>query len=389
MEEIGVQQGMEWASKLKQKGFLVKEFDDYLLVHPSKGKWEWEPDELHFRSVILSRDGNVVSTGWPKFFNQGEFPEHDTVVANELESGRAIITHKHDGSLLIRSVLPGGRILFRTRDSFDGGKFAPLAEAVANAHYPRLLDPNFFPHGSLLFEYVGEENQIVVRYRGDDDLIFLGAAEHGPVGRVRYLPFAELESVARDAGLRLVETYGWASAGIGSVLDMVRDWDTAEGVVVRSSDGQTLLKIKSAWYFAQHSLRWHMTYEAICRFAIDGNIEDEEQLASALGQAGWDYETTLTARDHFRKYLMAREHAEQVKQTVRAFYEAFDQETAGQFDDERARRKAFAMRLLGKEANLEMRPLSGYCFYAYDSKWAHLDAILLRRIVLRGNRTED
>jgi len=363
---------------------MVKEFENYWLVHPSKGKWEWEPDELYFRSVILSPDGNVLSTGFPKFFNQGEFPEHDAIVATELQSGQAVITHKHDGSLLIRSVLPDGRILFRTRDSFDGGKFAPLAEAVAKAKYPRLLDPTYFTHGSLLFEYVGEENQIVVRYRGEDDLIFLGAAQHGAVGTVRYLPFAELETVANDAGLRLVETYSWSAEGIASILEMVRDWDKAEGVVVRSSDGQTLLKIKSAWYFAQHALRWHMTYESICRFAIDGNITTEEQLVSALAQAGWDYETTLTARDHFRKYLKAREVAEQVKAQALSFYEAFDQETAGQFTDERERRKAYATRLLGKDASPELRALSGYCFHAYDGRLSHIEATLLRRIVLRG-----
>ena len=226
----------------------------YLLVHPSKAKWEWEADELGFRSAILTGDGQIVSVGWPKFFNQGEWPEHDAVIAEELASGQAVITHKHDGSLIIRSVLPDGRIFFRTRDSFDGGKFAPLAEAVARARYPILLDPTFFPHGSLLFEYVGAENQIVIRYGGEDDLIFLGAAIHGPVGSVRYLPFAELATLAEGAGLRIVETYPWATAGVGAVLDLVKDWDHAEGVVVRSADGQTLLKIKSAWYFAQHAL---------------------------------------------------------------------------------------------------------------------------------------
>jgi hypothetical protein len=367
--------------RLKNRGFMVKEQDGgYLLVHPSRGKFEWEPDDLGFRSVVLTADGHVVSVGWPKFFNQGEFPEHDEVIASELAGGRAVITHKHDGSLLIRSVLPDGRILFRTRDTFDGGKFAPLAEAVARAKYPALLDPSFWPHGSLLFEYVGTGNQIVVRYEGDD-LIFLGAAEHGPVGNVRYLSYAEMDSVAAANGLRLVETYTWATDGIAATLAMVQEWDKAEGVVVRSSDGQTLLKIKSAWYFAQHALRWHMTFDAIVRFAIDGGVTDEAHLVTALMQAGWDFETTQTAKDHFARYLTRRAEAEKLKTMAQEILAAFDAATAGTFADERARRKAFAASIFGPEATPEVRSLASYLFLVYDGKERHLEAKLLRFIL--------
>jgi len=371
---------------LKNRGFMVKEYGPYALVHPSRGKWEWEPDELRFRSVILDAAGaRVLSVGWPKFFNQGEWPEHDAVIGGELESGRAVITHKHDGSLIIRSVLPDGRLLFRTRDSFDGGTFAPLAEAVARAKYPALLDPTIWAHGSLLFEYVGAGNQIVVRYGGEDDLIFLGAAEHLN-DNVRYLPYPSLEHVAGDLGLRLVETYPWSENGVAGILDQVRDWDRAEGVVVRSSDGQTLLKIKSAWYFAQHALRWHMTYESIVRFAIDGGIADEAALTAKLAEVGWDYETTVTAREHFANYQAARGEAEKVKQAAVTFLAAFDADTAGQHADERARRKAFAARLFGPEATPEIRALAPYCFLAYDGRIDKLDATLLRHIVLNRGR---
>lgn len=371
--------------KLKNRGFMVKEQEGgYLLVHPSRGKFEWEPDDLGFRSVVLTPQGNVVSVGWPKFFNQGEFPEHDEVIASELSGGRAVITHKHDGSLLIRSVLPDGRILFRTRDTFDGGKFAPLAEAVARAKYPALLDPSFWPHGSLLFEYVGMGNQIVVRYEGDDDLIFLGAAEHGPVGNVRYLSYAEMDSVAAANGLRLVETYTWATDGIAATLAMVQEWDKAEGVVVRSADGQTLLKIKSAWYFAQHALRWHVKLATIARFCIDGNITDESLFMQKLIETGWDYETATVALGYFHQYMERRGEAERIKAEALAFLAAFDAATGGTFPDERARRKAFAARVFGPEARPDLRAMSSYLFYAYDGKIGHIEAKLLQKLILGG-----
>ncbi len=369
-------------NRLRNKGFMTKPQGDgeYTLVHPSRGKYDWEPDELGYRSAVFDAEGNVASIGWPKFFNQGEWAETDARIAAELEAGRAVITHKHDGSLIIRSVLADGRILLRTRDTFDGGKFAPLAEAVAREKYPALLDPAFFAHGSLLFEYVGAGNQIVVRYEGGDDLILLGAALHEKES-ARYLALADLETLAREADLHIVERYDWADgvSGVSAILALVQDWDKAEGVVVCSGDGQTLLKVKSAWYFAQHALRWHMTYEAICRFAIDGGIVDEAGLTIALQKAGWDYETTVTARGHFARYQGKRAEANAIAARVRAFVEAFDRETVGQFEDERARRKAFATRVFVDEG---AKAIAGYLFHAYDGKTAQMDAALLRKVVL-------
>jgi hypothetical protein len=232
-----------------------------------------------------------------------------------------------------------------------------------------------FPQGSLLFEYVGQANQIVVRYEGDDDLIFLGAVVHEPL---RYLTFSELKPLAEALGLRLVETYDWAKTGaIGEVLSLVQDWNHAEGVVVRSGDGQTLLKIKSAWYFAQHALRWHMTYESIVRFVIDGSITDEMGLEAGLAKAGWDFEIIVKAKEHFATYVARRAEAEALKAATQAIVDGFNA-TETEYEDERARRKAFAALVFAQHA-----PLAKYAFTLYDGKLALLESVLLRRVILQ------
>ncbi len=364
---------------LTKKGFVVTPHGEFSLVHPARHKFDWADDELHLRSVVLDSAGRVVSVGWPKFFNQGEQAEGDEVIAAELAAGRAVITHKHDGSLVIRSVLPGGTVLFRTRGSFDGGEYGVHARAVAEEKYPKLLDPTVFPEGSLLFEYVGAGNQIVVRYDADD-LVFLGAATHRPT--VRYTDWTTLQSLAEALGLNLVETLDWAGvSGVSEILEIVQGWNHSEGVVVRAADGQTLLKLKSAWYFAQHALRWHLTYESIVRFALDGAITDVPGLEAALTQAGWDFELQKTAKEHFAVYSERKETAGGLKSGAIALAEKFP---LANFEDERARRKAFAAHVFSEHSELRR-----YAFLAYDEKHAALDAALLRNVILaRGAKQQ-
>ena len=212
-----------------------------------------------------------------------------------------------------------------------------------------------------------------MRYEGDDDLIFLGAVDHEPL---RYFAFPELAPLAEQLGLRLVETYDWAKTGaIGEVLGLVQDWNHAEGVVVRSGDGQTLLKIKSAWYFAQHALRWHMTYDSIVRFVLDSGITDEAGLEAGLTKAGWDFEIIVKAKEHFATYQTRRAEAEVLKAEVQAILDRFNA-TEIEFDDERARRKAFAALIFGQHA-----PLAKYAFTLYDGKLELLESVLLKNVI--------
>lgn len=140
-----------------------------------------------------------------------------------------------------------------------------------------------------------------------------------------------------------------------------------------------------------------MTFESIVRFALDGGISDEAALVVALTQAGWDYETTVTARQHFARYQERRAEAERIKETARAFVANFKNDYRATLQPardgdgnvvvsgdafERARRKALALRVFGPAAPADVRALAPYIFLVYDDKQAALDATLLRRVVL-------
>ena len=48
-----------------------------VLVIPRKDFFDWDLDSLHLRSVLCRPDGEVISAGFPKFFNFGEKESHD------------------------------------------------------------------------------------------------------------------------------------------------------------------------------------------------------------------------------------------------------------------------------------------------------------------------
>ena len=267
--------------------FKTVEDEGLTLVFPKKNKWDWTREERWLRSVVVDAKGRIVSTGWPKFGNYGEF-QNDTRRLNEALASDAPVrfTHKEDGSLCIRDIV-NGRVMMRTRGTMFGGQqdedgtpsFGDRFCAVAEKKYPRLIDPAWFDAGiSLLFEYVAPGNQVVVRYP-EDDLILIGMLVHeprGPKGRPMrpfIVPWGEMAEFARKEELNLVSLKELPSTP-AALLEEVKDWRT-EGVVVRCPDPDTgnedqiLVKVKSAWYLANHRMKHSMNYQRILEFVWD------------------------------------------------------------------------------------------------------------------------
>ncbi len=345
-----------------RKSFHIQVVDDYTFIHPKHTKWDWLEDELPLRSVAIDRHGQIISSGFPKFFNLGERPANDAHLEAALSSGGEVFfTEKLDGTLIIRSVLPGGRVIFRTRGTWDGGDFGTLARAIVAARYPALLDPTLMPEWSLLFEYVGPANLIVIAYT-QEDLWFLGAVRHAD----SYLmPVGQVQAFARDYGLHpapLVEL----PRDLKRLQQAVRDWNDREGVVARLRRGQLLIKLKSARYLALHAMRANMSYALIVEYARGAAVNTEEELEAGLRELGYDYELCQIAKAHFRTYLehLARyEAALAAARQLHAAFLALVDDPANAPADARERRKRFAM-----QAMRQPDPLRAALFALYDAR---------------------
>lgn len=225
-------------SKIKNN-FRIYSSSGYTLVCPKKNYWDWEDEERWLRSIMVNKDGRVVSCGWPKFGNYNEFT-NDTNILND-NIHKALFTHKHDGSLAIRSVVDN-KVIFRTRGTLFGGDydengnepFGVKFNRVAKK-YQKLLDINWCADRSLLFEYVSPNNKIVVKY-DEEDLIFIGFVYHNlTIGS-----WGETKLIAKEGNLKLVEVYELPKDP-KKILKIIKDWDD-EGIVVRC--GQTMVKLK-------------------------------------------------------------------------------------------------------------------------------------------------
>jgi len=368
-------------SRIDRSEFKVVSENGFHLVYPKKNKWDWTLEERWLRSIIVGDDGAVLSCSWPKFGNFGEFLSDTDALKTALADGSTVrFTAKEDGSLLIRSVV-NGQVIMRTRGTLFGGESDDGSETygekfrrVAAAKYPKLLDPAWMPDVSLLLEYIAPDNAVVVRYK-DEDLIFLGGVEHrGP----SIIPWHDATMIAFLGGLRLVELKELPSDPV-KLLEEVKEWRT-EGVVARCDGDQVFVKVKSAWYLANHRMKYSMKYRTIVEFVALSGVASEDELVAKLREYDYDFEVVEGGREFYRRYAAARSAALELRAKAEELY-------AGSgigimlFDTEAARRKYFAQIACAQQPSIK-----SMMFALYDNRTERLDTVVRKLILSEGEK---
>lgn len=268
------------------------------LVRPRPSKHTWTDADRHLRSLLLADDGEILSSGFPKFHNFGEDPERDAVTAAAIAEGAVLFTEKLDGSLIIRDVI-GGQVHFRTRGNFDLGEFEPLVIPVIRDRYPRLLDPSLCPAASLLMEFTSPDARVVLRYE-TADLAHLGyMLKHAD--RLPELIPVLLYTVA---GLPRVRSYPLARDA-AEVAAQVRGWRDAEGIVAwcGGSLDALLTKFKSDHYLQIHALKFALSDERLRLFCVRNGIETAGALRDGLQALGLDWEAVQFVLPAFEAHM--------------------------------------------------------------------------------------
>jgi hypothetical protein len=345
---------------------------DLTFIRPKFNLWGWEDKERFLRSIIINKEGYIVSCSWPKFGNYGEF-NNDTELLNEIlkNNGDVRFSHKEDGSLCIRSVI-NDKVVLRTRGTLYGGEveegksFGERFYEVARYKYPIILNNKWMTDRSMLFEFVSPDNTIIVKYN-EPDLIFLGFVMHKDLTLGRWM---ELEYISRIYNLNLVKLHNLPRDPI-KLLDNIRSWDE-EGVVVRFSSDQVMVKLKSAHYLAQHRLKFSINYKFVVEFIELTGIKSEWELVDELKSCHYDWEIIQTVLPFYHRYVKAKDRFNNLLDEACNIINDFHSDK----DDEVQVKKDLALSITDKS-----KVLRSIIFSLYGNKIHDIDKIK-KRIIL-------
>lgn len=299
-------------------GFTVKTkyhegLDEYLvLVTPNIDKVSWTAENLIFRSSVWDLYGNLVSAGFPKFFNWGECAEVSPPPTN-LNLVR--IVDKFDGSLLIVSKYKGEYIL-RVRGSIDTHSLNNHGDTdVFKERILPLLDngEDTWDH-TYLFEWLSSAHKIVISYKDTPSFKLIGKVNH-----LDYSLATQdwLDSFAKKHNIDRPNVYSFDS--IDRLITTVASWEGSEGVIVYSNGDQTLHKVKSAWYLNLHRMKSNIA--SLSKVLIIWNTLNRPNFETFYNyiKDTFDYELAEFAKKDISKVVSASEHLNNLISDIKNF----------------------------------------------------------------------
>lgn len=220
------------------------------LITPVDFNCKWTSETLHFRSLMLDYEYNVISCGLNKFFNLGE---KEDLYPNPNKFKDLIFSSKEDGSLLVCDLI-FGQLNVRTRGTFSYKDHKNISdfEYVINKYDISGLTIKY-PDYSILFEIYSPNNVIVLNPYSTPEIVFLGAVSkvdntfypfYTPLGK-------EIQFICK---CKIPEIFPM----IGNTLEIaakIKLWEKKEGVVLIYNNGKNMLKMKSDWYLLRHRMK--------------------------------------------------------------------------------------------------------------------------------------
>lgn len=298
-------------SEINLDDFYIDLRGDKYLVNPKKSKHVWAENELKYRSLLLSKNGQVLSSGFPKFRNYGEDEAEGESFRAALKKGLVRFYRKEDGTLIVADRI-NGNPHFRTRGSDVLGLFEEPVMDLINSKYPKLLQ--FMKGGlaedySLLFEYVGPENRIVLKYE-EPELVFLGAVNKKCLEVDHQYRSLIGDLVERFTGIRSAECLR-LPGDFNELMKEVRSWQDSEGVVAAWTCPfkfkPMLLKIKATQYVKLHAMKFRMEGK-VAKLCFLLGILKPSDIMEKLEKFGVDYETVEFLKPEFEEYFNAHEN---------------------------------------------------------------------------------
>jgi len=258
------------------------------LVIPQHVGCKWNKHNLIFRSSVWNDEGEPVSLSFKKFFNWDEQPDLDFKPFSLTANGGCEVLEKLDGSTLIVSKYKG-ELIVRTRGTIDASTLENGFEiAKLKFHYPKAFNHPLLEQGhTLLFEWTSPFNQIVIDYGNEPEIFLIGAINHEDY---KLLPQSELDRLANEMGINRPQRFNFND--IPEMLEAIEKLEGQEGVCVYGNKGQSIRKVKGAWYLSLHRFKNQATLENVvdlfCEYGYPTYNEFKEKLSTQFDHECWN-----------------------------------------------------------------------------------------------------
>lgn len=272
----------------------------------------WTKHNLHLRSLIVrGSDFEILSSGFPKFFNAGEKP-YAYPDAEKYDDWRS--TSKIDGSLLIVDYV-NDQFSMRTRGttSYTSQANAKDFEQLL-VQYPLVLNTLKNNQSlSLLFEIMTPNNIIVIP-SADITFTFLGAVDKE---HFSLLPFNEYQQMGWFMEVSMPEIHSFKT--LSEMIENVKSWVGKEGVVLSFNNNQNRIKIKSDDYLIKHRLKSELNSENnFVEFYVQEGMPDYQEFFNIIEKVV-DFEIATAFRGRISKVVGVGKEVNRIMTGMRNF----------------------------------------------------------------------
>ena len=230
--------GIFYESKFVVDGYNISIFNYRLATY--KDFFIYKAFELRGLTFVFNSDNTLFKRFilMEKFFNLGENESThlDLVLKKDIKS----IYQKEDGSIINFIQLPNGKIVAKSKASFDSDQ-AKEAQML----FENNIEISDFVTKSLnsglmsIFEYVGPRNRVVVKYESTD-LVLLRLRDNSS-GK-----YVDID----DISFKKPETFTYS---LEDLISLKEGSQGIEGWIVEFGDNQKV-KIKTDWYLSLHKI---------------------------------------------------------------------------------------------------------------------------------------
>ena len=268
--------------------------------------------EMRGLTFIFNEDGSLFKRHLllQKFFNLNQVP--DTQYSEVKDFAIKYINNKEDGSIASFVKLPNGKVLGKSKMSFESDQAVGMNRIYKNNKDLRSFVDWTLDHDIVaVFEYVAPTNRIVLRYT-DEELILLRLRDN-KTGH--YLDINDhLDRLGSVKVAKFEE-----NNTLDELIDLGHTVEDKEGWIVQFEKDHLIdfLKIKTSWYCERHGLLTDDLYREniLVGYILDDKIDD------ILGQIPED---ELEAHERIGKMISVVKHAIAVKsEEILQSYELF------------------------------------------------------------------